>query len=67
MELREPLPKIPIPLKQEHADAVIDLNALVHAQYDIAGYADYIYTGQPRPPLSASDSVWAKSILPNMT
>ena len=67
MELREPLPKIPIPLKQEHADAVIDLQALLHEQYDAAGYADYIYTGQPRPPLSATDSHWAKSILSNIT
>lgn len=67
MELHEPLPKIPIPLKQEHADAVIDLQALLHEQYEAAGYADYIYTGQPRPPLSASDSVWAKSILSNLT
>ena len=63
MALREPLPRIPIPLKPEHADAVLDLQSLLNQQYDAAGYDDYIYGGQPRPPLYSDDDIWAKSII----
>jgi hypothetical protein len=63
--LRETLPAIPIPLKREHADARLDLQSLLHAQYDAAGYADYIYRGNPRPPLFSSDADWARQLVPN--
>ncbi len=59
IQLRDRLPKIPIPLKREHADAVIDLQALMHQLYDAAGYGDYIYRGHPRPLLSAANAKWA--------
>jgi hypothetical protein len=58
-----PLPLIPIPLKPEHADAVINLQSLLHEQYDAAGYADYIYAGQPRPQLSEPNRAWAEAVL----
>ncbi len=63
LSLREPLPIIPIPLKQEHADAVLNLQPLFHQQYDAAGYGDYIYRGTPRPLLSRDDDEWAKGLL----
>ncbi len=61
--LRDPLPVIPIPLKPEHADASLDLQSLLHEQYDAAGYTDYIYRGTPRPPLFRTDAEWAQTLL----
>lgn len=61
--LRETLPAIPIPLKREHPDARLELQSLLHAQYDAAGYADYIYRGSPRPPLFSSDAQWARQLI----
>lgn len=61
--LRNPLPVIPIPLKGEFPDAMLDLQAVLHRVYDAAGYEDYIYETSPEPPLEASDLAWAQSIL----
>ena len=62
MKLREALPVIPIPLKPEDPDAVINLQQLVHETFDAAGYEDYIYQGKPRPPLHPEDEAWANTI-----
>ncbi len=64
LHLREPLPLIPIPLRAPHADAQLDLQQLLHRLYDAAGYEDYLYTGEPEPPLTAEDAAWARSLLP---
>ena len=61
--LRESLPVIPIPLKREDPDASLDLQKLLHDQYDAASYGDYIYGGTARPPLFAADAKWAEEIL----
>jgi hypothetical protein len=61
MKLRERPPVIPIPLKPEDPDAVLDLQQLLHETFDAAGYADYIYQGKPRPPLHPEDDAWAKT------
>ncbi|HXG11270.1 MAG TPA: DUF4058 family protein [Gemmataceae bacterium] len=64
IRLRERLPEIPIPLRAPDPDARLDLQHLLHRVYDAAGYAYYIYTGQPEPPLSAEDAAWARSFVP---
>jgi len=61
--LRDPLPTIPIPLRGEHPDAKLDLQAVVNRVYDAAGYEDYIYRNAPQPPLSAEDAKWAEALL----
>ena len=61
MKLRERLPVIPVPLKPEDPDAVLDLQQLLHETFDAAGYADYIYQGKPRPPLHPEDEAWAQT------
>lgn len=63
MRLNEALPVIPVPLKQEDPDAVLDLQQLLHETFDAAGYADYIYQGRPRPPLNPDEEAWAKECL----
>jgi hypothetical protein len=62
--LSTPLPTIPIPLRDPHADASLDLQSLLHRVYDEAGYEYDIYNGQPRPPLSRDEADWARQFVP---
>lgn len=64
INLRDPLPKIPVPLHQGDEDAAIDLQSLLHVVYDAGGYERYIYAGEPEPPLKAEDANWARGIAP---
>jgi hypothetical protein len=61
--LRDPLPRIPVPLRSPDPDAVLDLQAILNRVYDAAGYEDYIYSGTPKPPLSPNDQQWAMELL----
>lgn len=63
LRLRDPLPVIPIPLRSSDPNAKIDLKALLDRIYDAAGYEEYLYTGQPDPPLSDEDATWAGQVL----
>jgi hypothetical protein len=63
LRLRDRLPAIPIPLRSGEPDARLDLQAVVHRIYDAAGYADYVYPGEPDPPLSAADVEWCRTLL----
>jgi hypothetical protein len=62
--LPDPLPVIPIPLVAPHPDARLDLKQVLDRVYDAAGYEDYIYQGQPRPPLAAEQAQWARQFEP---
>lgn len=66
IRLRDRLPKIPVPLRAPDPHVWIDLQQLLDRVYDSAGYADYIYTGHPQPPLHPDDAVWARQFLPPM-
>jgi hypothetical protein len=59
LQLRDPLPTIPIPLQPGDADVQLDLQRLLQRVYDAAGYAKYIYDESPQPPLSPEDAAWA--------
>jgi hypothetical protein len=63
IKLRDRLPETPIPLRNEDPDAVLDLQPILHAVYDAAGYEDYIYSGTPEPPLAPEDAKWSKEII----
>jgi hypothetical protein len=60
--LREQLPEVPVPLRHGDSDATIDLQCLLHEQFDAAGYKYYIYNGQPQPALDNSDVTWAENV-----
>jgi hypothetical protein len=62
IRLRDPLPKIPIPLRTGDPDLQLDLTQLVHRTYDAARYESYVYEGTPSPPLIADDARWAGAI-----
>jgi hypothetical protein len=61
--LRDRLPVIPIPLRDEDEPVVLDLQAILHRVYDAAGYQDHLYRRQPDPPLSAEDQAWATALI----
>ena len=59
VRVRERLPSIPVPLTVGRADVELDLQALLERVYDAARYRNYIYMGEPEPPLPADDAHWA--------
>lgn len=61
--LREPLPRIPVPLRAPDPDSVLDLQQALHRAYDTGGYRSYIYFGRPTPPLPVDDAAWAEDVL----
>ncbi len=63
IRLRDPLPVIPIPLREGVPEPILDLQAILHRVYDRAGYRLYIYESEPEPRLSAADTAWADGIL----
>ena len=64
IHLRDRLPVVPIPLTAPHGDARLDLKQVLDGVYDAAGYEDYVYEGEPRPPLKDDDALWARTFLP---
>ena len=64
IHLRDPLPIIPIPVREPEPDVRLDLQAVLHHVYDEACYGNYIYERAPRPALSAADAAWAKPFVP---
>ena len=66
ISLREELPPIPIPLREEDAAPFLDLQSLVHRIYDAARYGLYIYEEPLQPPLSPADAAWVEHILANV-
>ncbi len=64
VQLRERLPRFPVPLRLPDSPAWLDLQPLLDRLYDAAGYAYHIYTGSPKPPLSADEEEWTKQFVP---
>jgi hypothetical protein len=62
VQLRQPLPTIPVPLRPGDRDISLDLQALLHDVYDAAGYGKYVYDDPPHPPLREDDATWAEQV-----
>lgn len=62
--VREPLPRIRVPLAGGDPDIVLDLQAVFNRCYDEAGYARRIdYRKEPRTQLPPVDAAWADELL----
>ena len=62
--LRQMLPVIPVPLRGEDPDVPLDLSAILHKAYDIAGYDFSIdYKAAPVPPFKSEAAAWADELL----
>lgn len=62
--VRDPLPGLPIPLREPDADVVIDLAALVNRVYDLGRYARTLRHDTPLPEtssLASEDREWVES------
>lgn len=60
----KPLPEIPIPLRGNDPDAMIDLQQMLAIAYDRGAYElDLDYTREPVPPLTPEQSAWAKTLI----
>jgi hypothetical protein len=64
--LREPMPKIPIPLTTPDAPVWLDLKAVLDRTYDAGGYGKYIYQEIPEPPLDENETEWARGFVPGL-
>jgi Protein of unknown function (DUF4058) len=61
--LRDPLPKVPIPLRPDDRDASLDLRLILDRVYDESGYAHFLYDHDPDPPLGGDDADWARALI----
>lgn len=60
VDVRDPLPRITVPLRDPHPDVVLDLQAAFAAVYTRARYAEDIDYSRPvpPPPLRPADAAW---------
>ncbi len=64
IRLSQRLPVIPVPLRSGDDDAPLDLQAVLDAAYDRAGYdTDIDYTKPPVPPLRPRWTAWSDRLL----
>jgi hypothetical protein len=64
IRLRQRLPVVPIPLRPEDPPAPLDLQQILVAVYDRAGYDMSInYRDEPTPPLHGENAEWAANLL----
>ena len=62
--VRQSIPPFPLPLKPEDQEPSVDMGSLLHELYDRASYDLRLnYQGEPAPPLSAEDTLWADQLL----
>ena len=64
VSLREPLPRVAVPLTDEYPDLILDMQEALTQAYDLGGYWRGIeYRDDPAPPLAPEDAAWADSLL----
>jgi hypothetical protein len=64
IRLRQPLPRIRVPLAEGDPDIVLDLQEVFKRCYDQGGYARRLnYRRDPPTPLPADDATWAEALL----
>jgi len=61
--LRDPIPAVPLPLKDGDAEVPLDFKAVLDAVYDGGRSELSIYTDPPEPSLSRADAAWANKLL----
>lgn len=63
IQLRDRLPVIPIPLRADEPEPLVDLQALLHAVYDAGAYYLDVYRQPITPALDAVDAAWAEALI----
>jgi hypothetical protein len=62
ISLRDELPVIPIPLRDENEFTSLALQPSLHEVYDDGTYDRYIYEHELQPPLPTEDEAWARTV-----
>jgi hypothetical protein len=63
-DVRQPIPRIPIPLLPKDPEPELDLGAVLHALYERARFDLVLdYTKPPSPLLKEQDATWARAII----
>jgi hypothetical protein len=61
--VRQPLPRMPIPLAGPDPDVRLDLRAALEQAYEAGGYRQRIdYRAPCEPPLEPDDRIWAEQL-----
>lgn len=63
MPLRQRLPVLPIPLRQNEARIRLDLQTLIEQVYQAGRYDDIDYAPELTPPLTAEDALWVRELI----
>ena len=63
LALRQPLPRIPIPLRQHEGALGLELQPLIDRVYTAGGHDDIDYAKPANPPLEGEDAQWADEVL----
>jgi hypothetical protein len=65
IQLRDPLPAVPVPVLEPDPDVPLDLQAAVASAYERGAFARKIDYQQPPPPppLSAEETAWVEEVL----
>lgn len=62
--VRQPVPPVPIPLQPGDSEPLLDLNRILHTQYERAGLDLRIdYRQVAEPPLQGEDATWVDALL----
>lgn len=61
--LRDPLPRIPVPLSEPDPPVDLDLQQLLQKTFESADYGKTIYFEAPDPPLAGDDVAWARQFV----
>lgn len=63
--VRDPLPCIPVPLREGEDEVLLDVQFVFQQAYDSGPYTRGAvdYTRPPEPPLSSEDAAWAQQLL----
>ncbi|WZO99083.1 DUF4058 family protein [Isosphaeraceae bacterium EP7] len=64
IQLRERLPVVPISLRPDVVEARVELQEVLHRNFDGPGYESFIDSGAPQPPLSGEQADWARQFVP---
>jgi hypothetical protein len=62
--LQDPMPAFPLPLRENEAELIVNLQGLIGDIYDQSGYDLVIDYGEaPLPPLSPEDAKWLVELM----
>lgn len=63
LPIRQRLSRVPVPLRRDDRDAIVDLQELVNEAYTKGGYRTIDYTEPLEPPFAGTEAEWVRECL----